>query len=101
MVANFSSNPAALLGVRGGTLAIGAPADITGLHLDRPWTVEPAQFRSLGKVTPFAGRTFKVRPALTIVGGAIAYRLGPDGNAMATPTAPAARERIAVTRERR
>ncbi|MBV8282180.1 MAG: dihydroorotase [Candidatus Eremiobacteraeota bacterium] len=100
MVANFSSNPAALLGVRGGTLAIGAPADITGLYLDRPWTVEPAQFRSLGKVTPFAGRTFKVRPALTVVGGAIAYRIGPDGSAAPAMHPPAIRERVAVTRER-
>ena len=74
MVANFSSNVAALLGVRGGTLAVGAPADITGLYLDRPWTVEPERFLSMGKVTPFAGRTFKVRPALTVVGGAIVYR---------------------------
>jgi len=74
MVANFSSNVAALLNVRGGTLAVGAPADITGLYLDRPWTVEPERFLSMGKVTPFAGRTFKVRPALTVVGGAIAYR---------------------------
>jgi dihydroorotase len=74
MVANFSSNVAALLGVRGGTLAIGAPADITGLFLDRPWTVEPERFLSMGKVTPFVGRTFKVRPALTVVGGAVVYR---------------------------
>lgn len=76
IVANFSSNPATLLGVRGGSLAVGAPADITGIYLDRPWTVEPEKFRSLGRVTPFAGRTFKVRPALTVVGGAIVYRDG-------------------------
>jgi dihydroorotase len=74
MVANFSSNVAGLLGVRGGTLAVGAPADITGLYLDRQWTVEPERFLSMGKVTPFAGRTFKVQPALTVVGGAIVYR---------------------------
>jgi dihydroorotase len=74
MVANFSSNVAGLLGVRGGTLAVGAPADITGLYLDRQWTVEPERFLSMGKVTPFAGRTFKVQPALTVVGGAVVYR---------------------------
>lgn len=74
MIENFSSNVAELLGVRGGTLAVGAPADITGLYLDRPWTVEPDKFVSLGRVTPFAGRTFKVRPALTVIGGAIVHR---------------------------
>ena len=80
MVENFSSHVAELLGVRGGTLAIGAPADITGLYLDRPWTVEPDKFLSLGRVTPFAGRTFKVKPALTVVGGAIMHRSGDVGS---------------------
>jgi dihydroorotase len=71
MIANFSTNVAALLGVGGGTLKVGSPADITGLFLDRPWTVDPALFRSKGRVTPFAGRTFAVRPALTVVAGVL------------------------------
>jgi dihydroorotase len=71
MIANFSTNVAALLGVAGGTLKVGSPADITGLHLDRPWTVDVAKFRSKGRVTPFDGRTFSVRPALTVVGGVV------------------------------
>ena len=73
LIANFSAHPAALLGVRGGTLAPGSPADITGLYLDRPWTVDPAHFVSKGRTTPFAGRTFAVRPALTVVGGRVVY----------------------------
>jgi dihydroorotase len=71
MIANFSTNVAALLGVAGGTLKVGSPADITGLYLDRPWTVDPSSFRSKGRVTPFDGRTFAVRPALTVVGGVV------------------------------
>jgi dihydroorotase len=71
MIANFSSNVAAMLGVAGGTLKVGSPADITGLYLDRPWTVDVKQFRSKGRVTPFEGRTFAVRPALTVVGGVV------------------------------
>ncbi len=71
MIENFSTNVAALLGVAGGTLKVGSPADITGLYLDRPWTVDAAHFRSKGRVTPFDGRTFAVRPALTVVGGAV------------------------------
>ena len=74
LVENFSSNPAALLGIRGGSLAPGSPADITGLTLDRPWTVDASTFRSKGRVTPFDGRTFAVRPVLTVVGGTIVYR---------------------------
>jgi len=95
MVANFSGNVAALLGVRGGTLAVGAPADITGLYLDRPWTVDPQSFLSMGKVTPFAGRTFKVRPALTVVGGAIVHRVGEQERAAAEPR-PASGAKTAV-----
>lgn len=69
MVANFSSNVAGLLGVSGGTLAPGSPADITGLRLNKPWTVNAAAFASKGKVTPFDGMTFTVQPALTVVAG--------------------------------
>jgi len=71
MIANFSTNVAALLGVAGGTLKVGSPADITGLYLDRPWKVDPHAFRSKGRVTPFEGRTFAVRPALTVVAGVV------------------------------
>ena len=71
MVANFSTNVAALLGVAGGTLKVGAPADITGLYLDRPWKVDPQAFRSRGRITPFEGMTFAVRPALAVVGGEV------------------------------
>lgn len=76
MIANFSTNVAALLGVRGGSLAVGAPADLTALYLDRPWTVDPSRFLSKGRVTPFAGRTFKVKPALTVVNGCVIMRDG-------------------------
>ena len=73
LVTNFSTNPAKLLGVAGGSLAPGAPADITGLFLDRPWTVDPAIFVSKGRITPFAGRSFSVRPALCVVGGSVLF----------------------------
>jgi len=73
LVANFSTKVAALLNVPGGTLAPGSPADLTGLYLKRPWIVDPLAFRSKGRVTPFAGRTFSVRPALTVVAGDIVY----------------------------
>jgi dihydroorotase len=80
MIANFSTNPAKLLGVRGGSLAVGAPADITGLYVQRPWKVEPENFHSKGHVTPFAGMTFTVKPALTVVGGNVLMRDGELGS---------------------
>ena len=87
MVENYSSNVAGLLNVRGGTLAPGSPADITGLYLQRPWTVNAQAFKSKGRNSAFAGLTFQVRPALTIVAGRIVY--APEGMVPPQTTAPA------------
>lgn len=67
----LSTNPARILGIPGGTLAVGSPADIT-IFAERAWTVDPARFASLGKVTPFAGRSLPRSVVATIVGGEIA-----------------------------
>jgi dihydroorotase len=76
LVELLSTNPAAILGLPGGTLAPGAPADVTVLDLSRRQKVEPARFQSKGRNTPFAGWTLKGGPALTIVGGRVAWRHG-------------------------
>lgn len=68
----LSTNPARILGVPGGTLRAGAPADVT-IFVDRPWKVEPSMFRSKGKSTPFAGMTLPRQVLTTIVGGVPAY----------------------------
>lgn len=91
LVADFSGNVARLLGVPGGTLAQGSPADITGLHLDRRWTVDPSAFVSKGRATPFAGRTFDVKPALSVVGGAVIFAVDRQGRPL--PGAPGAARR--------
>ena len=69
----LSTNPARIIGVRGGTLAIGEPADVT-IFSDRAWTVDPAAFASKGKSTPFAGRRLPRKVLATIVGGRVRYR---------------------------
>ncbi len=74
-VALLSTNPARILGVPGGTLRIGTPADIT-IFAQRSWTVDPNAFQSLGKNTPFEGVTFARRAIATIVGGHLAMRDG-------------------------
>lgn len=66
----LSSNPARILGVPGGTLAIGAPADVT-IFADREWVVDPNEFHSKGRRTPFAGKTFTRRAIATIVAGSV------------------------------
>ena len=86
LVANFSTNVARLLGVEGGTLAQGSAADMTGLHFDRRWTVDPAAFVSKGHATPFAGQTFDVKPAMSVVGGAVVFAVDRQGRPL--PGAP-------------
>ena len=69
LVARLSPGPARLLNLPGGSLGPGAPADITILDLERPWTVDPMRFRSRSRNTPFAGWTGTGAPWMTIVGG--------------------------------
>ena len=74
-VALMSSNPARILGVPGGSLRVGEPADIT-VFADRPWRVDVNAFYSLGKNSPFDGATLPRRAVATIVGGEIVMRDG-------------------------
>jgi len=71
----LSTNPARILGVPGGTLKIGAPADVT-IFADRSWRVQAARFYSKGKNTPFDGLTFPRQAIATIVAGRLAMHNG-------------------------
>ncbi len=73
MVELLSTNPARILRVPGGTLAEGAPADITILAPDLPVSVEAARLRSKSKNTPFGGWQLRGGVAATIVGGRTVY----------------------------
>jgi dihydroorotase len=70
--------PAAVLGdllPRGaGTLAVGAPADVTVFDAERRWTVTPESLRSTSKNTPLLGLTVQGQVTLTVVGGEIRFR---------------------------
>ncbi len=66
--------PAAILNLRGGAIEAGAPADLTVVDLNEKWTIDPAQFVSKGKNTPFAGRQVYGRVKYTLVDGDIRYR---------------------------
>ncbi len=66
-------NPARILGVPGGDLTVGAPADITVLAPELAVTVEPAAFRSLARNTPFDGWSLRGGVAATLVGGRVVY----------------------------
>ena len=71
----LSTNPARILGVPGGTLRIGAPADVT-IFADRSWRVQAARFYSKGKNTPFDGLTLPRQAIATIVAGRVVMNNG-------------------------
>jgi len=74
LVELLSVNPARILNVPGGTLAEGAPADISILAPDASVTVSAVKMRSKSKNTPFDGWTLRGGVAATIVGGRVVYR---------------------------
>jgi dihydroorotase len=55
----LTARPARLLGVAGGTLAKGAPADLCLFHLDRIWQVEAGNLPGKAQNTPFDGRALE------------------------------------------
>src|SRR5262245_59296587 len=69
LVELLSVNPARILHVAGGSLAEGAPADISLLAPDLMVTVDVARMRSKSKNTPFGGWTLRGGVAATMVGG--------------------------------
>ena len=62
-----------MLGLPGGTLTEGGPADVTILMPDAPVTIRANTFRSKGRNTPFDGWALKGAVGATIVGGRVVY----------------------------
>ena len=75
LVALMAVNPAAILGIPGGTLSPGAAADITLIDPEREFIYSPDQVVSKSRNTPFLGWTLQGRAVLTMVGGAIRHTL--------------------------
>jgi dihydroorotase len=69
----LSVNPARVLGLPGGSLGEGAPADLTVLSPDTEVSIRAAALVSKSKNTPFDGWTLKGAVAATIVGGRVVY----------------------------
>lgn len=65
--------PREIFGVSGGTLSVGETADVTILDLNRPHILDAAQFRSLGRSSPFDGWGVSAAVAMTVCAGKIVY----------------------------
>jgi dihydroorotase len=62
-----------VLGVPGGTLAPGAPADLCLFDPQRPWVVTREALASQGRNSPFLGLELTGRVTTTIVDGRVVY----------------------------
>ena len=73
LVMRLSCQPAKILGIEGGSLAIGARADICVFNPHAYWEVNPSQWHSQGRNTPFAGWELKGRASYTVAAGKIVF----------------------------
>ena len=71
---HMSTNPAEILHLARGRMSLGAVADLVIFDPDEAWTIDPEQFASKARNTPFAGRTVKGRVKYTVVKGEVIYR---------------------------
>jgi dihydroorotase len=76
LIAKMTVAPARILGIDRGTLKPGAVADVTVIDPDAEWTIDPKQFRSKSRNTPFAGRKVRGRAHLVLVGGEVKFTQG-------------------------
>lgn len=73
MAEKMSYHPARILGLNKGVIEEGAPADLVIFDPDREWVIDPSEFLSKGKNTPFAGKKVFGKVTATIVNGEIAF----------------------------
>ncbi len=73
LIRALSTRPAELLGLPGGSLRPGSPADVIVIDTETPWVLDPADLKSQCKNTPFDEARFSGRIVRTIVGGRTAY----------------------------
>ncbi len=73
LVELFTTGPANILKLDCGTLAVGAPADVTIFDLSREWTYDVQQSYSKSRNSPFHGRRFRGGPLATVAGGKIVW----------------------------
>lgn len=67
----LTAGPAHCLGLPGGSLCAGSPADVAVLDLGAAWRLDPESLRSRSRNTPYAGSEFAGRAVFTVLGGRV------------------------------
>jgi dihydroorotase len=76
LIERMSTIPARLFRLEGGTLAVGAPADIVVFDPAREWVVREQELHSRSTNSPFLGETLVGQADLTLVGGRVVFDRG-------------------------
>ena len=74
LVELFTTGPDSVLRLGRGTLASGAPGDVTVFSTEWSWTYDVNQSFSRSRNSPFHGRTFRGGPMATVVNGELVWR---------------------------
>ena len=74
IIRRMTTNPADILHIPKGRMSLGVDADLTIFDPNEEWVIDPTQFASKGRNTPFAGRKVKGKVKYTIVKGQIIYQ---------------------------
>ena len=73
LVEKMSTNPAKIIGIDKGNLAVGKVADIVVFDINEQYEINSDTFKSMGKNTPFNGRKVYGKVLYTIVNGKVVY----------------------------
>jgi dihydroorotase len=76
LIERMSTIPARLFRLEGGTLAVGAPADIVVFDPAREWVVREQELHSRSTNSPFLGEMLVGQADLTLVGGRVVFDRG-------------------------
>ena len=76
LVTRMSTTPARIFKLPGGTLAVGAPADVVVFDPGRRWTVEARDLHSKSTNSPYLGQILAGQAELTTVGGRVVFERG-------------------------
>ncbi|MBM1171594.1 dihydroorotase [Microvirga arabica] len=70
----LSTKPAEILGLPGGRLAVGAPADLIVFDPDAPYVLDKRHLKSLSKNTPFDEARLEGQVTITMVAGRVVFQ---------------------------
>ena len=73
LIEMMSVKPRQIFDLPGGKIAESEVADLALLDLDKKWSVNPDEFLSMGRATPFEGWQLCGKNVLTVCKGEIVY----------------------------